>query len=90
MSGFPGDIPANAITWKVITMPAESLHSLKAFWNTQGLSPAGSFFSWVSSSEANRFARLASEITSKVKELGSNKHFGNRLATKSQSHKEKM
>jgi len=24
-SGSPGDIPANAITWKVIIMPAESL-----------------------------------------------------------------
>jgi F420-non-reducing hydrogenase iron-sulfur subunit len=32
--GCPGDIPANAITWKVITTPVENSFCLKTSWNT--------------------------------------------------------
>jgi len=40
-----------------------------------GIEPGRIFFSWISSSEANRFALLASEITSKIKELGPNNNY---------------
>ncbi len=43
-SGFPGDIPVNAITWKVITTLEESSLYFKVLWAIWELNPAVSIF----------------------------------------------
>ena len=74
-SGSPGDIPANAITWKVIIMRGENSDFLKILWNTWELNRAGFSFSWISSAESTKFVDVVKDVTATVKALGPNKNF---------------
>ncbi len=40
-----------------------------------GLEPGRLHFSWISSAESTKFARVAQEVTEAVKALGPNRHF---------------
>ena len=75
MSGCPGDIPANAITWKVITMPEENLPCLKTLWNIWGLNPAGSSFHGSPLQNPRNLWKWSTQVTDEIKALGPNKNF---------------
>ncbi len=40
-----------------------------------GIEPGRLHFSWISSAESTKFAKVATEVTQAVKELGPNRHF---------------
>ena len=68
--GYPGDIRANAITWKVINYARRKFALFANLMEHMGYEPGRLHFSWVSSAESTKFVDVVTQVTAAGQKAG--------------------